>query len=314
MRTGTRRAARSPQAEPASAGPSVRHASIVFAGMAPTTLARIGAQSVARAPASLAHAGFGDHGPHVVLLHGIPGSRASFERVATALGQHCRVLVPDLLGFGDSPDAPAGAHAQLHAEAVSRWLQDCGVERLHLVGFDFGGPTAILLAARLRGRVQSLTLAATNLFPDTPVPLPLRVAKVPGLGALCFRLALGRLGLLAMWRAAVADRAAFPLSRYRAMLRDNCVRSTRRIFYASMRDLPGLYGEIARTAQTLQLPAAVLWGDRDPFFPLAVGERTARTLGAPLHVLTGCGHFVPEERPAEMARVIAALVERAAPG
>ncbi len=274
-----------------------------------TVLARIDAAALADATPALAHSTYGTAGPQLLLLHGIPGARASFERVARWLGAEHRVLVPDLLGFGDSPEAPPRAHARAHADALSSWLRARGVDDLHLVGFDFGGPTAVLLAAQ--HRVRSLTLAATNLFPDTPVPLPLRLAKLPGLGALLYRLALGRAGQMAMWRAAVADRTAFPFARYRALLRDNTVRSTRRIFYASMRDLPGLYGEVARAAAALRVPAAVLWGDRDPFFPLAIGERTAETLGAELHVLRGCGHFVPEERPVEMARVIAALVEQA---
>jgi pimeloyl-ACP methyl ester carboxylesterase len=80
-----------------------------------------------------------------------------------------------------------------------------------------------------------------------------------------------------------------------------------------MRDLPGLYGEVERLGNSLGLPSLVLWGDRDPFFPTAVGERTAKSLGAELRVLSGCGHFVPEERPAETAGAIAELVARSGP-
>jgi pimeloyl-ACP methyl ester carboxylesterase len=145
---------------------------------------------------------------------------------------------------------------------------------------------------------------------DTPIPPPLRLAKVPLLGWLFFRLAFGTLGLMAMWLAAVADRAAFPFAKYRMALRGHGTRTTRRIFLSSMRDLPGLYGEVERLAKTLRLPSVVLWGDKDPFFPTAVGERTAKTLGAELLVLSGCGHFAPEERPAETAAAIAELIAR----
>jgi pimeloyl-ACP methyl ester carboxylesterase len=54
----------------------------------------------------------------------------------------------------------------------------------------------------------------------------------------------------------------------------------------------------------------VLWGDRDPFFPVAVGERTARALGTVLRVLPGCGHFVPEERPDEVAASLRDVIAR----
>ena len=245
---------------------------------------------------------YGDSGPAVVLLHGIPGWRGTFASVAERLEERCRVFVPDLLGFGESDDAQEGAHAREHANAILELVDALQLERVHLVGFDFGGPTAVLAAGLAPARVQSLTLAATNLFPDTPIPAPLRIAKAPLLGDLAFRLAFGCLGLAMMWPAAVADRRAFPFRRYREALRfRRGVDETRRIFLASLRDLPGLYGEVERVASRLELPSVVLWGDRDPFFPVSVGEKTAAALRARLEVLPGCGHFVPEERPREMA-------------
>jgi len=270
--------------------------------------------SVALGPAaSLAYDEYGKAGPTVVLLHGIPGSRKTFAGVGERLGKtHC-VVVPDLLGFGDSPDAPAHYHAAEHAEVVVQFLGKLGIDELHLVGFDFGGPTAIRVAAKLGKRVRSLTVAATNMFPDTPIPPPLRLAKVPVVGWLFFRLAFGTLGLMAMWRVAVADRTAFPFKKYRMALKGQGTRTTRRIFLSSMRDLPGLYGEVERLGNSLGLPSLVLWGDRDPFFPTAVGERTAKSLGADLRVLQGCGHFVPEERPVETAGAIAELIARSGP-
>lgn len=258
----------------------------------------------------LAYDSYGSSGPTVVMLHGIPGSRATFAAVGERVGKACRVIVPDLLGFGDSPDAPAHYHAEEHAEVVAQFLAKLGIEDLNLVGFDFGGPTAIRLAAKLGKRVRTLTVVATNMFPDTPIPPPLRIAKVPIVGWLFFRLAFGTLGLMAMWLGAVADRRAFPFRKYAHALQGRGVRTTRRIFLGSMRDLPGLYGDVERLGKALGIPSLVLWGDRDPFFPTAVGERTAKALGAELRILEGCGHFVPEERPAETADAIAALITR----
>lgn len=258
----------------------------------------------------LAYDTFGSSGPTVVLLHGIPGSRSTFAEVGRRLGRTCRVLVPDLRGFGDSPDAPPHYHAEEHADVVVQFLAVLGIGDLHLVGFDFGGPTAIRVATKLGRPVRSLTVAATNMFPDTPIPPPLRLAKVPFVGWLFFRLAFGTFGLSVMWLAAVADRTTFPFAKYRTALRGHGVRSTRRIFLRSMRDLPGLYGDVERCGRALGIPSLVLWGDRDPFFPTTVGERTAEALGAELRILEGCGHFVPEERPTETADAIARLIAR----
>jgi len=56
------------------------------------------------------------------------------------------------------------------------------------------------------------------------------------------------------------------------------------------------------------VPTRVLWGDCDPFFPVTQAERTAALVeGAAVVRLPGAGHFLPEERPVELAEAIAAL-------
>lgn len=133
---------------------------------------------------------------------------------------------------------------------------------------------------------------------------------MPLVGRAFFRVAFSRLGLMMMWRAAVHDRAAFPFRRCRAALRPNGVRSTRRLFFASMRDLPGLYSRVESTARDLDMPSLVIWGDADPFVPIPVARRTAAAVNGRLEILEGCGHFVPKERPGPVATAILDLVDR----
>ena len=247
----------------------------------------------------------GDDGPAVLLLHGIPGWRGTFREVAEDLAVDHRVLVPDLVGFGESSVLPPGWHAAEQAEVLAHFLDAQGVGEVHLCGFDFGGPIALLLMQRVPEKVRSLTLMATNVLTDTPIPVPLKLARVPLLGDLAFRVFFGRLGLTAMWRAAAADRRAFPLDRYReALVFGQGVASTRRIFLESLRDLPGLYADVEIALGSVRVPGAVLWGERDPFFSVEVGERTARRAALPLSVLQGCGHFVPQERPQAVAEAL----------
>jgi pimeloyl-ACP methyl ester carboxylesterase len=58
----------------------------------------------------------------------------------------------------------------------------------------------------------------------------------------------------------------------------------------------------------------VVWGDRDPFFAVAVGERLARAIpGAAFDVIRQCGHFVPLERPNALVQVIGRQLHAPAP-
>ena len=250
------------------------------------------------------------HAPPVVLLHGIPGWRGTWRDVAARLVPRAFVVAPDLVGFGESSPAPPRFHASDQADLVIALCRQLGLDHVHLVGFDFGGPTAVLVATRAPRLVASLTLAAANVLADTPIPLPLQLVRPPVLGEVFARLVFGRAGLSMLWWAAVRRRDRFPLARYREMLRfAQGVASTRRLFQASLRDLPGLYGPVQAALAALHLPSVVVWGDRDPFFPIAVGERTAAQItGARFVVASGCGHFLPAEDPDVLAEVVLDLI------
>ena len=91
--------------------------------------------------------------------------------------------------------------------------------------------------------------------------------------------------------------------------------AVRTLFAGSLRDLPGLYGPIERFLPRIAVPTVVLWGDRDPFFPFAAGERTAAAIpGAELVRLDGVGHFIPDEAPEATARAVGRLVARRSAG
>ena len=255
---------------------------------------------------------YGDGEAVVVLLHGIPGDRSTWSAVAPLLAEGFTVLVPDMAGYGESEGPRPAGHAEAQGEVVVALLDALGIRQAHLVGHDFGGPVAVAVLRIAPGRVLSLSLLATNILASTPVPPPLRLARVPLLGAAVFRMLFGRAGLTAMWFAAVRDRAAYPLADFRKVLRsDATVRSTREVLLASMRDLPGLYAPLEETLRTAAVPVLVLWGAGDPVFPLERGEATAAA--APhgrLEVLPGCGHFIPREKPQETAALITAFLPR----
>jgi pimeloyl-ACP methyl ester carboxylesterase len=238
-----------------------------------------------------------------LLLHGIPGWRGTWSQVTRRLSASAAVLVPDLLGFGDSGPPGADFHATGHAAALLAMLEARGISAVHLVGFDFGGPIACTLLRLAPSRVRSLTLIATNVFPDTPIPAPLRIAGVPILGDAAFHLMMGRAGLSMMWLAAVKNRKAFPWSRYRLALTPDGVRWTRRIFLFSLRHLDRLYRPVQQGLAGIRVPVTVIWGAADPFFPRTVGRRTAASIpGARYVEVPECGHFVPEEHPEAVLR------------
>ena len=253
-------------------------------------------------------------GEPVLLLHGIPGSHATWHDAGASLMKDgIRIVVPDLLGFGGSPDGSAAPHALEQAKAIVATLDDLAIDAAHLAGFDFGGPAAVAVWMLAPQRVRSMTLIAANLLTDTPIPFPLRIANVPLLGELAFRLLFSRAGSDVLWRMATVDRDAFPNRAYREYAGARELATTRRIFLRSLRELRTLYTPIENALPTIGVPATVVWAARDPFFAVATGRKIAsRIRDSRFIVIDQCGHFVPAERPVQVASAIADTVRRAA--
>lgn len=254
---------------------------------------------------------YGETGDWVLLLHGIPGSRLTWERVARGLAARCRVLVPDLLGFGESSNPAGDYHAPGQAAALLELVDRLAIGSAHVVGFDFGGPIAITLYATAPARFRSLTLLATNAFTDTPIPPPLNLARVPIAGTLLFAGLCSWPGLASLWFVAAGDKKTLPLHEYlRKIPSRRSRRWVRRVFLDSFRNLRRRYAPVEGALSTIRCPVTILWGDQDPFFPLPVGRRTADAIpGSRFEALAGCGHFIPEERPSEVVQFVLAHME-----
>ncbi len=85
-------------------------------------------------------------------------------------------------------------------------------------------------------------------------------------------------------------------------------RTIRAIFEHSLRNLREVYTPLEAVLSQLDVPTAVLWGDRDPFFNVDHGRRTADAIaGATFSVLPGAGHFLPGERPDAYVAAIESL-------
>ena len=249
----------------------------------------------------------GGAGSPFLFLHGIPGSAHAWSKVGEILVDHFRVIIPDLLGFGES-DLPADDYyLESQARALRQLLVELGIERLYLAGHDFGGPTAITLMRLFPElTIKGLVLSNTNLFTDTFIPPPLRLASVPVLGSFFFRMIAGNtLGLGLMYLAATRQKSEATWQQYKAHLTPAGMEFTWRIFRRSLANLKTNYQAVQARLPQITCPTLILWGASDPFFGVAVGERSRGAIpNANLRIYERTGHFVPEEQPAWVAQDI----------
>ena len=104
-----------------------------------------------------------------VFLHGNPGSSHAWRHVLPSLGG----LAPDLIGMGRSGKPDISYSFADHARYLDAWFDALGLDRVVLVGHDWGGALAFDWAARHPSRVAGLVFFETIVKPMTGCELPL---------------------------------------------------------------------------------------------------------------------------------------------
>lgn len=105
-------------------------------------------------------------GPAVLVVHGSGGGFDQGELLArAALGPEAarhRVITPSRFGYLRSTFR-SGATFEDQAQAYVHLLDHLGIDRVAVIAFSHGGPSALLLAARHPQRVSSLTLLSAGV-------------------------------------------------------------------------------------------------------------------------------------------------------
>ena len=111
------------------------------------------------------------HGQPVVFLHGIAATGENWRQVSDMLDdRHYRVIVLDLLGFGDSPRPDWLEYSvEDHSKAVLASLKRMRIRKpIILVGHSMGGLVAAHIAHQQPKRVKQLILYQMPIYADAP--------------------------------------------------------------------------------------------------------------------------------------------------
>jgi len=104
-------------------------------------------------------------GTPVLMLHGWPDTGDLWRYQAQALAvDGYRVIRPDLRGLGKSakPADPRLYRARELVGDLTRVLDECGIDRVHLVGHDWGAAVAWVAAATRPDRISSLAVLSAG--------------------------------------------------------------------------------------------------------------------------------------------------------
>jgi pimeloyl-ACP methyl ester carboxylesterase len=246
----------------------------------------------------------------VVFVHGNPGSRTDWSALVQAVGEHGRAVAFDMPGFGQA-DKPRDFDYQVgaYADFIQGALAELGIERVHLVVHDFGGPFGLLWGLQHPEAWASVVLINIGILPGYSWHTMAKRWRTPVLGELV-QAWIPRSG----WRRAMqrANPKGLPAEFVEKMY-DDYDRATRRAvlkLYRATPDasVPGaenmadvLGAELAK----LRKPALVVWGAADPFLSVEYAERQREFFDVQdVVILPESAHWPFQDDPRRVAEAV----------
>ena len=253
--------------------------------------------------------------PAVLLMHGEPTWSFLYRKmIPVLLAAGLRVIAPDLVGFGRS-DKPARRRDYSYLNHVlwmQAWLEAQELQHLTLFCQDWGSLIGLRLAAGAPQRFDRIVLANGGLpTGTTPLPRAFRIWRAFARWSPWFP--IGRIvkagcacGLAPA--AVAAYDAPFPTRRHRiaARLFPGFVPTT-------PQDPERANNERAwEVFKRWDKPFLTLFSNRDPV--TRGGDRIFRDLvpgvqGQPHAITSGAGHFLQEDKGAEVAAAVVAFIQ-----
>jgi pimeloyl-ACP methyl ester carboxylesterase len=245
----------------------------------------------------------------MVLLHGIGSNAQSFEPLMGALDGKYPTLAWDAPGYGESkPLAMQWPDASDYAEALGRLLAQLQITRCVVVGHSLGCLIAARYAVMAKAKVAALILVSpargyrSRKGDPLPAPVARRIEELDQLGA-----------------------EKFAAKRAPSLLADASDRPD--VLQAVARAMAGVHrpgydqacrmlasGRLHDDAVQVEVPAAIINGDKDSVTPVANGQLAYQDLqkSSPRHlfqIIDGAGHAICQEKPEEVARVLVEFLE-----
>ena len=106
------------------------------------------------------------NGETIVLIHGFAEDGTIWNEQVPFLEKHCRLIVPDLPGSGQSQMLPANAGIEDYAECLNALLEHEGVDKCIVLGHSMGGYITLALAEAYKDKLSGFGFIHSTAFAD----------------------------------------------------------------------------------------------------------------------------------------------------
>ena len=252
-------------------------------------------------------------GEPVLLLHGWPTSYHLWRDILPIVGQNKRAIALDLPGYGLSDKPLDIRYGFTYFENILEgFLDELGLEKIHLVVHDIGGPIGVMWALRHPDRLSKLVLMNTLVYPEMSFMVKLFGfgLRAPGLRAWLS----GPSGLKFSLRFGVQNKKNLTedvLKPYR----DPFIGKDARVGLLNAGKGLSFRGfkEMGERMSEFQGPIGIIYGENDRILPdvAQTMERIKHDCPqAEIQSLPECGHFLQEDDPTQVGELLAEFLNK----
>jgi haloalkane dehalogenase len=246
----------------------------------------------------------------VVFVHGNPSSSAEFVPVIEALGENCRCIAPDHIGFGDS-DKPTDWDylPSSHAANLALLLDSLDLREATVVVGDWGGPIGLSWAMDHPDRVSRVVITNTWMWPVNRSWYFQGFSKA--MGGPVGRFLIRRHNVFSVWvvKGAWGDRTPLTPELHDQFTQTHPVQAERKGMWVFPGQIVGATSWLRdlweRRAVLHDFDVSFVWGMKDiAFRPAELRTWTDEFPLSPVERLADVGHYVALEAPDTLAAAI----------
>ena len=237
----------------------------------------------------------------IVLVHGLGASAERWEFVIPEFSKNFRVIVPDLIGFGQSDKPSVDYTTEFFTEFLGNFLQKLGIKKTNIIGSSLGGQITAEFTSNNQDMIENLVLVS---------PSGIMKHSTPALDAYV---------MAALYPNLEGAKNAFEMMAgstreiHSKIIEDFVTRmKLPNAKMAFMSTLLGLKNAevITKSLNKITVPSLIIWGEDDPVIPIKYADDFVSSIqDCRFYMMDNCGHTPYVDDPQRFARLVLDFLE-----